>query len=102
MSQHPDTTGLKLYGALWQRKHAVWISRLCTGHRHLNEYLHPFDIIETPMCKCGAEKETVDHYLLNCELYDEERDALGRKVAIQGMNTAMLLRNPKIIKETME
>ena len=52
------------------------------GDCHLNEYLHHFNIIETPECECGAEKETVDHYLLNYELYDEERDALRRSVGV--------------------
>ena len=82
MSQYPGTaTGPKRYGEL-QRKHVVWIARLRTGHCHLNEYLHRFTIIETPECECGAEKETVDHYLLNCKLYDEERDKLRRKVGV--------------------
>ena len=54
------------------------------------------------MCECGAEKETVDHYLLNCELYDEERDALRRKVGIQRMKISTLLGDNKIIKETIE
>ena len=85
MSQSPGaTTGPKLYGEL-QHKHVVWIARLRTGHCHLNEYLHRFNIIETPECECGAEKETVDHYRLNCESYDEERDELRRKVGVQGM-----------------
>src|SRR5204862_6747452 len=53
MSQHPGTTtGLKLYGTL-QRKHVVLISRLRTGHCHLNQYLHRFNIIETSECECG-------------------------------------------------
>ena len=56
----------------------VWGFR--TGHCHLNEYLYHFNIIETPECECGAEKEIADHYLLNYELYDEERDALRRRV----------------------
>jgi len=54
------------------------------------------------MCECGAEKETVDHYLLNCELFDETRDALKRKVGMQGMNMSTLLGDNKIIKETVE
>jgi ribonuclease HI len=103
MSQYPDTTtGPELYGELQQRKHVVCITRLRTGHCHLNEYLHRFDIIETAECECGAEKETIDHYLLNCELYDEERDALRRKVGVGGMRTGNLLGNKKIIKNTME
>jgi ribonuclease HI len=102
MSQYPGTTtGLKLYGVL-QRKHVVLISRLRTGHCQLNKYLHRFNIIETPECECGAAKETVDHFLLRCELYDEERDELRRRVGSHGMNTSALLGDSEIIKETIE
>jgi hypothetical protein len=103
MSQYPGTTtGPELYGELQQRKHVVRITQLRTGHCHLNEYLHRFDIIETAECECGAEKETIDHFLLNCELYNKERDALRRKVGVGGMRTGYLLGNKKIIKNTME
>ena len=44
-----------------------------------------FNIIETPECKCRAERETVDHYLLNCESYNEERDELRWRLEIEGM-----------------
>jgi len=47
------------------------------------------NIIETPECERGAEKEMVEYYLLNCELYDEERDALRRKVGAQGMRPSI-------------
>ena len=101
MSQHPDmSTRSKLYGTLQQRKHVVWISRLRTGHCHLNEYLYHFRIIETSECECGAGRETVYHFLLNCELYDEERDKLRRKVGAQRMRTSVLLRDSTIIKDT--
>ena len=102
MSQYPDTTtGPKLYEAL-QRKHAVCIARLRTGHCHLNEYLHRFNIIETAECECGAEKETIDHFLLNCEMYDEERDELRRKVGVHGMRTSTLLGDKNIIRNTVD
>ena len=103
MSQHPDTTtGPELYSVLQQRQDVVCITRLRTGHCHLNEYLHRFNIIETPECECGAEKETVEHFLLNCELYDEERDLLRRGVGVQGMRCSTLLGVKNIIKDTME
>jgi ribonuclease HI len=103
MSQHPNTTtGPKLYGALQQRKHVVLITRLRTGHCRLNEYLYRFNKIDTPECECGAGKETVDHFLLNCELYDEERDELRRRVGVQGMRTSILLGDNKIINNTVE
>src|SRR5438046_7543389 len=103
MNHTPNTPpGPKLYGALQQRNHVVWITRLRTGHCHLNEYLHRFNIIETPECECGVEKETVDHYLLNCELYDEERHELRKKVRVQGMRSSTLLGDSQIIKKTVE
>ena len=102
MSQHPGTSrGLKLYGTL-ERKHVVLISRLRTGHCHLNQYLHRFNIVETSECECGAEKEIVEHYLLNCELYEEERDALRRTVGAQGMRIGILLGDSQIIKDTVD
>ena len=102
MSKHPDAgTGLMLYGAL-QRKQVAWTARLRTGHCHLNDYLHRFNTIETPECECGAAKETADHFLLNCEIYDEERDRLRRKVGSHGMITSMLLGDGRNIKDTMK
>ena len=102
MSRHPGTSrGFKLYGTL-KRKHVVLISRLRTGHCHLNQYLHRFNIVETSECECGAEKEIVEHYLLNCELYDEERDALRRRVGAQGMRTGILLGDSQIIKDIVD
>ena len=78
------------------------IAQLRTGHCALNEYLHRFNIIETPECECGASKETVDHFLLKCELYDKERDELRRRVGAHAMNMSALLGNPQITKDTIE
>ena len=44
----------------------------------------------------------VEHFLLNCELYDEERDLLRRRVGLHGMVMSALLGDSQIIKETME
>ena len=41
-------------------------------------------------------------FLLNCELYGEERDKLRRKVGVQGMISSVLLGDNKIIKNTVE
>jgi hypothetical protein len=51
---------------------------------------------------CGGGKETVDHFLLNCELYGEERDRLRRRVGVQGMRMSTLLGDPEITQETIE
>ena len=44
----------------------------------------------------------MDHYLLKCELYEEERDELRRRVGAQGMRTSVLLGDSTIIKETVK
>ena len=36
-------------------------------------------------------KGNIDIYLLNCELYDEERDTLRRSVGVQGMRSSVLV-----------
>src|SRR5436190_24168467 len=80
----------------------MWYGSQDYAHCHLNQFLHRFKIIETSECECGAGKETVDHFLLNCELYDEERDRLRRKVGAQRMRTSVLLGDSTIIKDTIE
>jgi hypothetical protein len=44
----------------------------------------------------------VEHFLLNCELYDEERDRLKRKVGAQGMKVSLLLGDIEVIRETID
>ena len=42
------------------------------------------------------------HYLLKCEIYEEERDALRRKVGAHGMKVEKLLGDSKSVKHTLE
>ena len=44
----------------------------------------------------------MEHFLLNCGLYDEERDRLRRKVETQRMRVSVLLGDTEAIKETIE
>ena len=37
---------------------------------------------DSPTCACGKSEETVTHYLLECELYEEERDKLEYHVRL--------------------
>ena len=50
----------------------------------------------------GREIETVEHYLLNCELYDEERDALRRRVGVQAMRLSIFLGDSQIILDIID
>jgi hypothetical protein len=46
--------------------------------------------------------ENVEHFLLHCPRYDQQRSKLVKKVGIGGMWTEKLLSYPEMIKFTME
>ena len=58
-----DISGLKL------------LTRLRLNFSHLNErkLRHNFKDTINPMCSCGFEPESTDHYLLRCKLYTDLR-----------------------------
>ena len=41
----------------------------------LNDYCHKLNITESANCQCG-ERETVEHYILHCDQYEEAREKL--------------------------
>ena len=69
-------SGPTLYNEIANRNAVAKIVQLRTGHCGLNHYLHRFDIKNTPYCDCGYGKETVQHYLLECRNYREQRKKL--------------------------
>ena len=60
----------------------ILLSWLYIKHYHLNQYLYQFNIIEIFKYKCDEKKEIIEYYLLNYELYDEERDILRRRIEV--------------------
>jgi len=40
---------------------------MVTGHGNIRSYLYRFKILETPLCSCGTETQTIDHLLYKCE-----------------------------------
>ena len=90
------------YTNISNRKHIAWIARLRTGNCSLNKYLHLFNIIDNPMCKCGRGQETVAHYLLTCERFKETRNKLREMVGVAGMRVEILLGDPTAVKATIE
>jgi hypothetical protein len=103
MSRRTKTdTGVKIYQQLKSRKHIAWITRLRTEHCSLNKYLHRQNSVDDPYCECRDEFETISHYLLRCELFERERDALRWKVGAHGMRVETLLGDPKIVHHTLQ
>ena len=94
--------GPKLYNEINNRRTATRIAQLRTGHCGLNKYLHRFGKRSSPYCECGYGKETVEHYLMECRNYKEQRKALRKNVGLGRMKLHEILGNAKIIKHTME
>lgn len=70
----------KLYDRL-NYKEASVIAQLRTSKANLNEPLHKTKLIQSPACKCAAERETIKHFLLKCprwiDLRAELQNSLG-------------------------
>ena len=51
------------------------LSKLLLKFSHLNEheFRHNFKYASSPMCDCGSETETTDHFFLRCPLFAEKR-----------------------------
>jgi len=49
---------------------------IVTGHGKINSYLHRFKIIDSPVCPCNREDQTVDHIIYRCVLHEQERNRL--------------------------
>jgi hypothetical protein len=56
-------TGPALCNEIASRRGAATIEQLRTGYCGLNRYLHRFSLRNSPYCRCGYGKETVEHYL---------------------------------------
>ena len=94
--------GPKYYGNLGSRRVCTTLAQLRTGHCALNGYLHRFGKANSPYCECGYGKETVQHFLLECRRFKNERKKLRQEVGTGRMKIAQLLGNKDLASHTME
>lgn len=52
------------------------LCQLRSGMCRLNGYLAKIGAVETDICECGRESETVDHFLFRCPQWLEQRQTL--------------------------
>jgi ribonuclease HI len=64
-----------LYDGL-SKKDASILAQLRTGKCRLNHYLFRIGAVESEMCQCGREAETVRHFLFRCPRWRTKRDEL--------------------------
>lgn len=72
-------------------------AQLRTDMARLNGNLHRIKAVPTGQCECGEARETVEHFLLRCPQWDEQRRSLredastkwdGLSVGLGGKSTA--------------
>jgi hypothetical protein len=62
--------------------------QLRSGHIQLNKHLHRIGKTERPICpNCNAAIETVEHFLLNCPTFNDERDDNMRQLGDRSYGT---------------
>ncbi len=70
-------------------------ARLCMLCSPLNDHIFSFiHVIDDPSCSCGCPRENNKHYLLECQLYCDERDHMVqelRKLDFKQKQTKKLL-----------
>ena len=77
---------------------SVW-SQLKTGHVGLNKHLSRIIVMDSARCpKCKDFDETVEHFLLHCAAYRQQRKDLKKKVKGHLRNLRRLLGNHKNTK----
>ena len=74
-----NKVGLNLVLKYQSTKGEISNIQLRTGYVRLNEYLQKTNIVESNKCQC-SHIESISHYLLECPLYENQREKLTRKL----------------------
>ena len=56
------------------------LMQLFSGHCRLNFYLSRIKSIDSPLCPCGVENETIEHFLFHCPLFSVPRTRLKTRL----------------------
>ena len=101
LQRNGNEHGPALYNKL-TRNTCGKIIQLRTGHCGLNSYLHRFGLADSPLCDCGTGEETVEHFLLECPRYREQRAEMRNKAGTGNMRVDALLGTSEIIVKCTE
>ena len=71
----PGKHTVRLYGNLTREQAAILVQAR-TGHTFLHSYTARIDQTASAACKCGAEREDVQHLMLTCPEWSSQRQVL--------------------------
>lgn len=75
-----DTNKNAIYINAGDRKYNILLCQLRNSSSNLNSDLYRDHLLDSPACVCGNPYETVDHFFLNCNKYDDLRETLQDKL----------------------
>ena len=68
------------YNSIFPRYHITSMNRIRANHYSLAESLHRKNIVNSERCKCGFREEDIEHVVLDCPLYNNQRNTLIKKL----------------------
>ena len=83
--------------SLKSRRAESAIARLRIGHVGLHEHMNRFEMRNSPLCSSCDEMEDINHFLIECPQYSEERTRLKR--TFQELNVNFNLKNVLLFGE---
>ena len=82
----PDISTWK-WVSLNKRSYDVILARLRSGCIQLNEHLNKINMSDSPLCNyCNNMRETVEHFIFECQKYSNLRRKLYNELALLGVN----------------
>jgi hypothetical protein len=70
------------YYDVGNRRNQILITRLRVKNADLKQNLCNRNMEADPVCECGVEEESTEHYLLHCTLYQDHRNTLTQNIGI--------------------
>lgn len=63
-----------------------YVTQLITGHGDFQHKLHGFSLTDSPLCSCGSEDETAEHFLVSCSNMEAQRSKLRESLLLAGVD----------------
>ncbi len=80
-------------------------TQVLTGHSYLNYFLANIKVVDSHVCACKEETETIHHFLFSCRLHDDRRSVFRNAVDMANLSWPPKLADipqSKLLWEAME
>ena len=75
----PTVPNRRFYSS-FSRSSESKLIRIASGHNRLNNHMHKLKLTESPCCECSDARQTVQHILMDCPIFTEQRDTMINEV----------------------